>query len=230
MSTNLRFPKLANSRGFLAALLLLPSAWAVSTAPSGDAVLIPGDADLWDLDHGYAYKWKVAYILPEGEEVTFAKLEIKSIDNWYGDPDKDILYIDLLNINKATGGLSRVEDKPASGDWWQSKGLLGDGLGIRLDEYTDEKDGGKPTGSLYAEDYSYTFGTLELAALTSYLRGGTPGYVAQFALAFDPDCHYYNCGVKFTIETEKISTPDAGSTAALMIPALGALAYFRRRS
>ena len=48
---------------------------------------------------------------------------------------------------------------------------------------------------------TFTFNSTALAALNSYIANGN-----NVAFGFDPDCHYYNDGVTFSMTTTKKPT------------------------
>jgi hypothetical protein len=55
--------------------------------------------------------------------------------------------------------------------------------------------------------WTYTFTPAQLAALRSDIANGN-----NFALGFDPDCHFFNNGVQLTLDTR---TPDTGNTLTM---------------
>ncbi|NLE60584.1 MAG: hypothetical protein GX616_19740 [Planctomycetes bacterium] len=163
----------------------------------------PTPADLYDLDHSYAYKWGLNWSPPDNAPVVAATLEIENLKNWAVEPN--ILYIHLLDSAKA--GVTRQYDN-RSGDWYQ-------GQGIRLTTFTDTRT----SNSQPAVDWSYTFTAQDLAVLNTYVADG------KFGLGFDPDCHYYNDGVKLTLVVEH--TPEPAMLALLGAPL--PLLFARRR-
>ena len=137
----------------------------------------PSPADLGDLDHSRAYTWGINWNWSD-EVIDSATLSIKNLNDWEVEPD-DVLYIHLLD--SATPGVKTHSDT-TPGDWFAGKGIL-------LTTYSDPDTGSNP-----AVNWSYQFTSQDLNTLSSYVAGG-------FGLGFDPDCHFYNTGVKLTITT-----------------------------
>ena len=64
-----------------------------------------------------------------------------------------------------------------------------------------------------SEDYTYVFTSDEVDQLNEWIQDGNTGF------AFDPDCHYYNDGVKF--QYQKAIIPEPGTLFLLGIGLLG---------
>ncbi len=193
----------------IALTVILLSTLFISQAKAGVYQFIPSRPDLFDLDHYMYYTWGINWTPKPNESIVSAKLEIKKINNWI--IENDILYIHLLD--KADLGLKTYWDNQGGGDSflsWNSQNIL-------VDTYTDLFDAPGPP-----ENYSYNFSTDELAKLHSYSLDG------RFGLGFDPDCHYYNDGVKFTIETTH--TPEPSSLALLSSALIGAFKLRKRKN
>ena len=60
--------------------------------------------------------------------------------------------------------------------------------------------GGNYAGINGGYDYTYTFTAADLTNLISYISNG-----GDVALAFDPDCHFYNDGISFNIVTSNLT-------------------------
>lgn len=151
----------------------------------------PTPVDLYDLDHADAYRWGLNWAPPDGTVVVSAKLEIENLKNWTVEPN--ILYIHLLDI-VPTGVTRQYDNRP--GDWFEGQGVL-------LTTFTDTRT----SNSQPAVDWSYDFSAQDLVVLNSYVADGT------FGLGFDPDCHYYNDGVKLTLLVDH--TPEPAMLALL---------------
>lgn len=207
---------------FKQVLVLGVIAGSLLAAGSAGAVVIPGEtntytftpspADLWDLDHGWVYGWGVvedASWLGEGEVITGATLSFDNIRNWNNSPND--LYVHLLD--DFAYGTYRWRDY-TYGDWFNT--TYG-GVEADLVHYED-----LPSSS---QDLDYYFSAADLAILNSYASAGT------FGLGFDPDCHFYNCGVTLTVTTttEKIIPEPASMTLVGLGIAGLALTRFRKK-
>jgi len=152
-----------------------------------------GDAnhyDLADLDHANYYTWGIEHDFG-AEEIISAKLVFKSIYEWSGENNYR-LFVTLLD-NPAVG-VARGNDSqtPFHNQF--------DGQGHDLVTFAPAWVGtgySIPVGESHAANRSYTFNADDLNALRSYLTGDDD----IFGLGIDPDCHFYNNGVKLCITT-----------------------------
>jgi len=172
--------------------------------------LVPPDSDLGDLDHHRYYTWGMETpwsIIPNVgnnyEQVIGASLSFKSIRNWNNQPN--VLYIHLLDDRPL--GVTQGYDGQGGGDNFAGDGLL-------LTVYQN-----LPTTP---QDLSYSFSNDEIAALSEYALDG------RFALGFDPDCHFWNCGVKLEVLTATPVVPEPATMSLLAIGGLGVLLKRRR--
>ena len=190
-------------------LALIAALAAVATANAGTYTFTPpGRADLNDLDHYDAYKWGIKFDVPTNEVITGATLEIKNIWNWKR--ENNILYVDILDLNAGDAsqvGVKRFYDNQATGDYFA-------GQGVRVGTWSDPI-GGVNTGFDLKFDFAQQ-GVLD--ELQSFSRDGF------FALTFDPDCHYWNDGVKLKITTESVPEP-----ASMIGLAVAGAAMFRKK-
>lgn len=182
----------------------------------------PTPGNLGNLDHNYFYTWGLNLALPQGEKITSATLSFTKIWDWK--VETDALFIHLLDT--APLGVNTWTDNEGGGDFFISPSFKSLGIAeTKIGQWSDPYGG---TASK-AQNVTFTFSLAQLTALQGYISNATPSGWAQFAFGFDPDCHYYNSGVQFTITTTKLSVPETGSTMLLMGVALGSLVLIRRR-
>jgi hypothetical protein len=162
--------------------------------------LEPAPADLYDLAHAKYYTWGIDTPWPDGDMPIGAVLTLKSIRNWNDSPND--LYIHLLD--DAPLGVSVYSDTTGDQDEFLGEGVL-------LVHYEDLPS--------TADTKQYEFTPQQIQTLNDYAEDG------RFALGFDPDCHFYNCGVELDITGAPIPEP---ATMALLASG-GALALLRRR-
>jgi len=172
---------------------------AVAMPAKANFTFQPSDPDLDDLDHYDYYVWVINS--PELQDhtstITGATLMFDNINDYIVELG-DIMYIRLLSEGDAAnavgtlgmtlvvpgGNLYQGHDNQASGD-----ALLDYGTQLHPPSpWTDLGPG--------PEDLTYSFNASQLQSLKDLIAvdGG-------FALGFDPDCHYYNDGVKLVIES-----------------------------
>lgn len=164
---------------------------------------VPSNTDLSDLDHYYAYTWGIDNVLPAGQIITGAKLTITNIYDWT--VEDDILYVNMLD-NPASG-VKSFYDNQGGGNYFA-------GQGTAVGTWTDPA-GGSPTG----KNLVFDLGALGfLDKMNQYAADGKLGF------GFDPDCHYFNDGVK--LEVTYGAVPEPGTFAVL---GLGGLLLIRRK-
>ena len=172
--------------------------------------------DLDDLSHSYAYTWGIDFDLPGNEEILSATLSFDNIYNWRH--EDNILYIHLLD--SVTSGFTQIYEgygADAIGDYFDNSTSLSATLdNILLYEYTDPIG-----GSSGATDYAYTFTAEELLILTNFMNND------NFGFGFDPDCHFYNNGVSFSITTQDVHAPEPATMVLFGIGMAGA--FVRKR-
>ncbi|MBN1917745.1 MAG: PEP-CTERM sorting domain-containing protein [Verrucomicrobia bacterium] len=193
-------------RSFVATAVILLLLLACSAAQA--YTFTPPDPDIGDLAHQYYYVWGIEVTWdvnpdPIYEWVNGASLFIHSIWNWDNAPND--LWIHLLD--DAPIGLTTGYDDQDGVDQFLVEGIL-------LVHYQDL--------SMTPQDLWYFFTAEQRDTLNAYAADGV------FAIAFDPDCHFYNCGISLDVGTERIEIPEPG-TLTLIGLGLAALGLIRLR-
>ena len=80
-----------------------------------------------------------------------------------------------------------------------------------------------PSFTVIPTDYVYHLTGPQLEALMADIRNG-----GDFALGFDPDCHYFNNGITLTITAIPASTPESPSIMLLGSGLLVSMTLLRR--
>lgn len=164
----------------------------------------PNPTDLNDLDHHMIYTWRLDN-LPR-ETATSATISFSNIANWDANANK--LFGHLLDDARNAGVASFMDDM----------GTAGPVLDI-TDDFTNARNHSNPnwlvapgTGDtkLFGKSFTmtpttweYTFNAAELVRLNQYLADGT------IAFGFDPDCHYFNDGITFSLTFSSTTLPGA---------------------
>jgi len=154
----------------------------LATTASAGVYTVAGPNNLGDLDHYYYYEWGINWNIPAGEKIVGAFLRFNDIRNWDNNPND--LYVHLLD--SSFQGIKITWDNQGGGDSFAGQGIL-------LNHWQNL--------SSTAQDITYNLDSAEIAVLTSYLSDG------KFGLGFDPDCHFYNNGIKLKIVTTPVPEP-----------------------
>lgn len=240
-------------RAMLAAVAVMGMAGLPNAASAGVVTYTPNPADIYDLDHHYTYTWKIGGInIPTGETVTGATLVFTNLYNWDTNPNR--LFLHLLDTARYNG-VAQYQDAPLNqtpvttisdefteshtGDsaWIVNAGTADTFLTSRsfaaLGGHPDLAPGQpNPAGWSYVASgtrggkqlytYTYTFTKAQAATIGTYINNST---AKNIAIGLDPDCHFYNDGIKLNIAYGKQPVPEPASLALF---ALAGLAVARR--
>ena len=186
----------------------------------------PNPVNLYDLDHHEVYTWRIDNITVDPSTITSATLSFSNIRNW--DSAQNVLHLHLLDtaINPAVASFQDVDqtqapvvdftDDFANPRYHNSPGWL-------TANGTADTLLGNPSFGTTGTNYSITFNSTELSALQSYIAHGH-----DIAFGLDPDCHFYNSGITFTIQSCPV--PEMSATLPIIaLLALGGMAELSRR-
>lgn len=210
-------PKLFSA--LCAAFLLVAAA---STASATTLNYSPTPADLYDLDHHVVYTWRLDNLTLDPASITSASITFTNIRNWDSNPN--VLHIHLLDTAKNAGVASFTDDTTGA---------------TPVTDFTDDFSDPRyhsmsswlvaaGTADTFLANHSFTttpttwtlnFDATQLGILRTYIANGN-----NVAFGFDPDCHFYNDGIKFSL-----NVPDSGTTLTLLTGAAVALLALHRR-
>ena len=192
---------------------------APATAPNQGS----GGPNQVDLDHHSAYTWRIDNVDLKGKTITGAKLTFTNISNW--DRNANMLFIHLLDTAKQ-GGISSFID--ASGSPVPVNQILDNFAGSLYNSNPLVTPG---TGNTFLTSQSFTttpitfvynFTADQLSVLNTYFLNGN-----NAAFGFDPDCHFWNNGIKLEFTTaDTIPEP---TTMVLLGSGIAGLYLKRRR-
>ena len=197
--------KTLRSLAIICSLLL----FVAGAVQAGVYTFTPSPFDLYDLDHHYYYTWGISWAGHADETITEAVLKYTNIWDWVVEPN-DYLYTHLLDNPPA--GVKQYYDNQLGGD-----DFLGQGAWVGT---WSDPNGGDPSNSI---NLTYKFSELGLLDdLQAYAADGV------FGFGIDPDCHYWNDDLKFTVTTTRTCVIPEPMSVMLGLAGLGAVAGFTR--
>jgi len=197
-----------------------------NTAPAAVTSLSfqPTPVDLNDLDHHYSYSWRIDGIDLSNVSLTSATLSFKNIANWDSNPNMLFVYL----MDTAThAGVNTFQDHPLSEA----------PIGNIIDHFANGAvipsliTGSTAITKLFQKsftttgtDYTFTFNSAQLQTLSQYITNGH-----DIAFGFDPECHFFNDGITFTMNFTPVPEFASVVPVAILVALATALEIRRRR-
>ena len=172
---------------------------APATAPNSGN----GGPNQFDLDHHSAYTWRIDNVNLAGKTITGARITFSSISNW--DTNANMLFVHLLDtaINSGVASFTDASGVPVA------QAQIADNFAGALLGTNPLVAPGTGNTLLFSQSFSTTpstfvfnFTAAQVQALSAYFLNNN-----NIAFGFDPDCHYWNNGIKFEVYTSTVPEP-----------------------
>jgi hypothetical protein len=185
----------------------------------------PDPVDLDDLDHHYSYSWRIDNInLPSNAVIQSATISFANIANWDSTPNMLFVYL-LDTATKA--GVNMVQDHPLDEspigditDHFANGFNVSAGL---ISSTTAMTKLFQKSFTTTPVNYTFTFTSDELTTLMTDIKNGN-----DMALGFDPECHFFNDGITFTLNYIT-PVPEPANVVAVFCLVAVAIGYELRR-
>jgi hypothetical protein len=171
------------------------------------------------LNGTYAYEWGIGISLAPGQTITSAAIDFTSVMLTASGNSKGtgVLYTDLLNSKNT--GVTTFTDNDAPGDYFKTVFS-----GVNITSLTTQNFGKVGDSATWSDQITGN----ALSALNSYLVLNN----GIFDFGLDPDCHFSVGNITFTYTLSNVprnKTPEATTTALLLVFSLMGLELFRRQ-
>jgi hypothetical protein len=207
----------------LACACLATSAQATVTTLSFQ----PNPVDMNDLDHHLVYTWRIDNISLSGLAVTGATFSITNISNW--DTNPNVLHLHLLD-SAIKPGIGSFVDDPTGGvpvtdltDDFVSTRFHNDPNWL-VNAGTADTFLANPTFTTTGVNYTLNLSASQLQTLSAYIANGN-----DLAFGIDPDCHFFNDGIKFAMTLTPVPEMDALYPIVGLLAAVAFTHVLRRR-
>ena len=243
-------------RLFLSVLTGMMVLFLSGGAFAGEYTYRPTDSDLDDLNHDYAYTWRID-LSSKGLNITSEKIDkatlyFYSISENSGDRN-DILHVNLIagdtvpnpglsdNVEKLWDGGDSEYDNYFNSHYASNKtdglfefvGMSGTARNITLSlinsAYNEEIKDISPWLDEYRDQSDGAKLLMPANGLNNLIKYAQNGI---FGLGFDPDCHFVNCGIKLILETsDRVdAVPEPATLMLFGAGLLGLAAKMRKKS